>query len=172
MFETLCKYYPDRIIKVDNNKDISNTVYVVYILIFNGTTIVLGRGKKNRAKVILDSSSIVTKNHIKSMLIRIYTLFGEGQFERYIICCDNIEEAKSIEKNLHSKIGGNNCNLPEYLHNKLFEGIHSDSPTYLFLKLALRSSYSGISDLYKWRKDNLINDQVWSEISKKLNFKN
>lgn len=142
--------------------------YMVYILTFNEKAIVLGHGKKNRASVIFDDKDNITSNHFKALLVRLYHLFGNGQFERYIIKCKDKEEAKKVEKNLHNIFGGNTKNIPPEIEEKLFESIDKKSVTHLVLKMALMSSFDGLSDLYKWHNAGILNDVIWDEISQRL----
>lgn len=166
----LNQLYPNRVIATDNIEQIPNTGYMVYILIFNGKPIIVGHGKKNRSKVIFDDLNKITTSHLKAFFVRLYNVFGEGNFERYIIICENKTEANEIEKVLHKEIGGNNRSLPTEIREKLFDGIERNSITYLLLEIALRSSFDGISDLKKWKKDGIIPNNVWIEISNKLLF--
>ena len=78
------------------------------------------------------------------------------------------EEAKIIESNLHKQIGGNNRNIPNDIRQKLFDGIENDSISKLVLEIALRSSFDGLSDIRKWKADNILSNEVWNEISEKL----
>ena len=112
MIEILQQLYPNRIILPETIKEIPNTGYMVYILLFNGNPIVLGHGQRNRSKVIFDNEQQITSSHIKALFVRLYNLYGNGEFERFIITCKNKDEAKAIESNLHKQIGGNNRNLP------------------------------------------------------------
>ena len=168
MFNALSQIYPSRIIVPENINDLSSSGYMVYILLFNGSPIVLGHGKRNRAKVIFDSVGQITTGHIKALFVRLYNLFGTGVFERYIINCVSKEEAKLIERNLHAHIGGNNRNIPLEIRHSLFDGIEPNSTSYLVLEIALRSSFDGLSDIKKWYADGILSNEVWFIISKKL----
>ncbi|MEB3121208.1 MAG: hypothetical protein VKL41_08285 [Snowella sp.] len=134
----------------------------------NGIPIVLGQGKKNRSKVIFDNLNQTTSSHLKALFVRLYFLFGEGTFERYIIICDDKNEAKSIEKTLHQTIGGNHRNIPTEIRNQLFNNLDPNSITYLLLEIALRSSFDGLSDIRKWRNDGILSNEIWAEISARL----
>lgn len=160
--------FPNRVLTPENINQIPQEGYMVYILTFNETPIVLGHGRKNRAKIIFDNDNQITKSHLKAIFVRLYNLFGNGSFSRYIITCKSKEDAKEVEKYLHNTIGGDNRNVPIEIRNQLFENIQVNSTTYLILEIALRSSFDGLSDIRKWRKDGLINDIVWDEISSKL----
>lgn len=168
MIDRLQQLYPNRIISPLTINDIPNNGYMVYILVFNSNTIVLGHGQRNRAKVIFDNENQITSSHLKALFVRLYNLFGNGEFERYIINCQSKEEAKEIEKNLHAQIGGNNRNIPNEIRNQLFNGLEPNSVSYLVLEIALRSSFDGLSDIRKWRADGILSDVIWDEISQRL----
>ena len=87
-----------------------------------------------------------------------------------ILLCSDKKEAQEIEKELHNKVGGNNRNIPENVKTLLLKELNPNSTTYLLIQIALRSSYDGLSDLKKWRKDGLIDDETWSEITKRLHL--
>ena len=168
MLGRLQQLYPNRIISPVTINDIPNNGYMVYILLFNKNPIVLGHGQRNRAKVIFDNENQITSSHLKALFVRLYNLYGNGEFERYIINCQNKEEAKEIENNLHKHIGGNNRNIPNELRNELFNGLEPNSVSYLVLEIALRSSFDGLSDIRKWRADGILSDVIWTEISQRL----
>lgn len=168
MLEKLQQLYQDRVITPSTIYDIPQIGYMVYILTFNNVPIVLGHGKKNRAKVIFDNKSQITSSHLKAIFVRLYSLYGDGTFEKFIIKCDNKEDAKEIEKKLHNQFGGNNRSFPIEIRNKLFHNLDSNSLPYLILEIALRSSFDGLSDIRKWRADGILNDEIWTEISKRL----
>jgi hypothetical protein len=168
MLDRLQQFYPKRVLSPNGVNDIPNTGYMVYILTFNNSPIVLGHGEKNRAKVIFDNKTQITTSHLKALFVRLYNLFGNGEFKRYIIKCQNKEEAKRIENNLHKQIGGNNRNIPTEIRNQLFNGLDQNSVTYLVLEIALRSSFDGLSDIRKWRADGILSNEVWAEISQRL----
>lgn len=168
MEELLQNLYPKRVLIPIDINHIPKDGYMVYILAFNKGAIVLGHGQKNRAKVIFDNENQITTGHIKAIIVRLYNLYGNGIFNRYIIHCQSKKEAKEIESRLHNVIGGNTRNIPIEIRNILFKGIDQNSVTRLLLEIALRSSYDGLSDLKKWRADDLITDIIWAEISKKL----
>lgn len=172
MLKILQQLYPNRIISPDTKNDLSIDKYMVYILIFNNIPIVLGHGKKNRAKIIFDNENQITSSHLKSIFVRLYQLYAEGEFERFVIFCRDKDEAKEIEKVLHREIGGNNRNIPENIKNRLFNGLEDSSIVRLILEIALRSSFDGISDLKKWRADRILNDDIWNEISERLRLNN
>lgn len=168
MLEILQNLYPNRIISPININDIPKNGYMVYILVFNNNPIVLGHGQRNRAKIIFDNENQITSSHIKAIFVRLYNLYGNGEFERYIINSQNKEEAKLIESNLHNQIGGNNRNIPIEIRNELFDGLEPNSVSYLVLEIALRSSFDGLSDIRKWRADGILSDVIWNDISQRL----
>jgi hypothetical protein len=168
MLKTLQQLFPDRIISPETKNDLSRNNYMVYILTFNSNPIVVGHGKKNRAKIIFDSENQITTGHLKSIFVRLYNLYGEGYFERFIINCTDKEEAKEIEKKLHRQIGGNNRNIPENIKSQLLNGLENSSIVRLTLEIALCSSFDGISDLKKWRAEGILNDEIWNDISERL----
>lgn len=157
------------IIEIFDRSELIKEEYVVYILIENKDAIVVGIGKKNRAKVIFDDVQNSTNTHIKALKVRLFHLYkSESRFKRYIIRCTSRIEALEIEKLLHSNIGGNNLLIPNEIQEKLFSGLKEKSNSYLLLKLALNSSFSGLSDLKKWKSKNLITPEDWEIISSKL----
>jgi hypothetical protein len=168
MFETLNQLYPNRVNIPQNVNDIVNNIYYVYVLTYNDSPIVVGHGKKNRAKVIFDDSDTITQSHLKALLVRLYRIFGDRNFSQFVISCTSKEEAKIIEKNLHINIGGNRNEIDQNLLTILFDGINIDSRQYIYLKLALLSSFDGLSDLKKWRRNGVISDADWEVISNRL----
>jgi hypothetical protein len=168
MFETLNQLYPNRVNIPQNVNDIVNNIYYVYVLTYNDSPIVVGHGKKNRAKVIFDDSDTITQSHLKALLVRLYRIFGDRNFSQFVISCTSKEEAKIIEKNLHINIGGNRNEIDQNLLTRLFDGINIDSRQYIYLKLALLSSFDGLSDLKKWRRNGVISDADWEVISNRL----
>lgn len=170
MDNILLEQYNKRYDEVFCVNDIPKDQYVVYILTFNDKPIVLGHGKRNRAKVIFDDSNTTTI-HVKSLIVKLYLLYGVGEFKRYIIKCDNKNEASEIETKLHKNIGGNSLKIPTYIKDKLFNGLDKSDNIFKFLSIALLSSYDGISDLKKWKKEDIISDADWLEIIKRINLK-
>ena len=67
MIEKIESLYPNRVINPTNLSEIPNNIYLVYILFFNGNPVVLGHGKKNRAKVIFDNINQITTSHLKAL---------------------------------------------------------------------------------------------------------
>jgi len=160
--------YPSKLLVINSLTEIPSKEYLVYILFYENEPIVLGHGKKNRASVIFDSINKITSSHIKALFVRLYVLFGSGSLKRYIIICNDKNEAKNIERELHKLIGGNNRHIPEFIFSNLFSGINEDSIESLILKIALNSSFSGIDDLKKWKREGILSEEVWSIISRKL----
>jgi len=144
--------------------EIPADVYLVYILMFNQNPIVVGHGKKNRAKIIFDSKETIT-SHIKALVTRLHIIFGgkDAVFERCIIRCKSKEESKQIEAQVHDKCGGNTLVLPA--------AIKTRGPTWMALQMAVCSSFDGIADLKKWRRAKILDDETWRQISKKLMIK-
>jgi hypothetical protein len=165
--DTLNHHYPGRVSSPADLGSIPSDGFMVYILSHKGTAIVLGHGKKNRASVIFDNLNRKTPAHIKSLLVRVNVLFYGDDLERYIIACRDKAEAREIEKRLHPEIGGNSCEIPEPLMEFLVADLN-DNFALLFLKLAICSSFDGLSDLKKWRHKKLIPDSTWGVLSHKL----
>ena len=153
---------------------------LVYILTANEVPIVLGQGKKNRAKIIFDEiGSKPTKSHFKSMFLRMYQLhyFSDSIiYKRYLIKCKDQQHAKEIEHKLHTIFGGAgkfekkvNNQLSQQEKDILDEFTDGcDEKVKLLIKLAYYSSYSGLADLEKWKKESLIEETDWKKIVEKL----
>lgn len=149
--------------------DIPNGRYMVYILLHNDQAVVVGLGKRNRARVILDTLDAgPTTGHIKAMKVRITQICAHANdtFCRYIILCDNREQAASIEQALHRQMGGNVAQIEPALMQQVLAGVMPTSA--LFLQMAAISAFDGISDLRRWRSAGLIHDAEWHEISARL----
>ena len=146
-------------------KDIPNSIYMVYIFVWNNIALVVGMGKKNRARVILDPYIA----HYKATLIRLYLKYEQnGIFERYVIPCSTKKEALIIEKDLHNTIGGEGIILTD----KIKKNITSDDNIQnMISNMALCSSYDATTDLLKWRKNKLIEDDIWNNIKNILDIK-
>jgi hypothetical protein len=168
IYEKLQELYPGKIFSPQNVQEIPKDIYIVYILSFNDLSIVVGHGKKRRAQVIFDDEFQITKCHIKAFIVRLYKLYGNGEFGKYIIICRDKEEAKIIEKNLHDAIRGNKIDVPSEIRKQLFANLDPNSIVSMILEIALQSSFDGLSDLRKWRGKGLLSDEVWSEISQRL----
>jgi len=171
-FEKLQKAYPKSVRVLKKASEIPTDTELVYILTYNDSAIVVGRGKKNRAVVIFDDLENVTV-HVKALKVRLCHLFRQEAdiFERYIVICQNEAESKDIEKRLHKEIGGNTLSFDKRLIGRLFEGIDKGSPEWIVLKIALCSSYDGISDLKKWKREGIVDAQLWEAIKEKLKIK-
>lgn len=168
--EVLDKKYPHMVITPITASDIPRGKYMVYILTIDDKPFVVGHGKHNRAKVIFDDSTQITSGHIKALFVRIYHLFGDGQFQRYIIPCNSKNIAQQIEADLHDTIGGNNRDLPVAIRDALFHAISPGSPSEMVLRMALCSSFDGISDIKLWRREGILADDIWETISEKLHL--
>jgi len=171
--EELEKLYPNRISQPKSVCEIPlPPKYLVYILANEGCPIVVGHGRKGRAKVIFDSESDITFSHIKSTIVRLYILFrGDSKFSRFLIQCDSKTDAKNIETNIQKKFGGNTLNVPDDIQNRLFQGLEEHTPNWMVLKMALCSSFGGLSDLKKWRRSGILDDEVWKDVQERLKLK-
>ncbi len=170
MIEQLNRLYPGKVVEIRQKKEIPADVYMVYILGFNNSAIVVGRGKRNRAAVITDDINHITTGHVKALAVRAYVLYGAGLFSRFIIQCESKAEASNIERHLHMQIGGNTLTIPIEIRENLFKGVDPDSTAYLALQIALLSYYDGLSDLKKWRDNSLLKDEDWNVICRVLNL--
>lgn len=171
MKNLLNKKYPGRIVCPSSSSKIPQNQYVAYIFVCNNQAVVVGHGKRNRAKVIFDSINpkAVTKAHIKALFVRLYHLYEASPvFERYIIPCSSKQEAQKIENELHSIIGGNSRTVPHDIEGKLFSGLHPSDRVFLLIKIMFLSSYSGIYDLENWYKRGLISDVEHAEINRRF----
>jgi hypothetical protein len=169
---TLSKLYPDRWLAPASVEDIHHKDYMVYILERDGEAIVVGHGRKNRAKVIFDDLQKTTNGHIKAIFVRLHHLYAikNTKFLRYIITCNSKKEAQEVEANLHAVIKGNHRKLPSDIEDHIFEGLPSDGVAKMLLKIALASSFDGLLDLKVWRRKGIINDDLWQIIGKKGKF--
>ena len=167
----LSKHYPDRWLEPASIDDLHDKDYMVYILERNGEAIVVGHGRKNRAKVIFDDLQRTTNGHIKAIFVRLYHLYADKhtQFFRYVVTCSSKKDAQEVEAHLHTIIKGNYRKLPSDIEGAIFEGLPSDGVEKMLLKIALASSFDGLSDLKMWRRKGIIDDDTWNIISIKLN---
>jgi len=170
--ETLEQHYPGRVLSPKSLAEIPAKDYLVYVLEHNGRAIVVGHGKKNRARVILDSEEAITPSHLKAIFVRLHHLFPDPQggtrFAPYLVTCKNKEEAKAVEKALHALIHGNDRELPDHINRALFAGIPERSIPWMLLKMALASSYDGLGDLRRWRIEGIIDDDSWKIVGDRL----
>jgi len=166
LLEQLEKFVPDRVERPENMSDLESGIFYVYILSVDDVPIVVGHGKRNRARVIFDTVTSVTPNHIKAMTVRLHLLFGRdgAAFERYVIRCDSKREAAEIEAAIHGTLGGNKLDVPEALLDRLFRGLDDHPMSQMVLKMALCSSFDGLADLRRWRKKGILEDTVWEPI--------
>ena len=169
-YNILNQHFPGRVIIPQVLANIPAQGYMVYVLSCDDRAIVVGHGKKNRARIILDSATLITLNHVKAIFVRLHHLFPKkgSKFDRYLITCASKEEAKAVERQLHTLIGGNSRGLPARIRRQLFAGITRHSMPWLFLKLALLSSFDGLADLRGWHRARIIDAKTWRVISKKL----
>lgn len=165
----LDQHYPGEIVVPQSVAAIPNNRYFVYILALNDTAIVVGHGRKDRARVIFDGLGQTTV-HFKAILVRLHHLYAPpgATFTRYLIKCANKVEATQRERALHALIGGNVPQVPEEIDDKLFDGVDAGSLPWVLLKVAQASSYDGLSDLRKWRGLGIIDDQSWAVITARL----
>jgi len=159
--------------EIYSEKEIPKKKYVVYSLEVDNSYIVLGHGKKNRAKVIFDNINTITYSHLKSFKVRLYHLFkpeNAHEYVRKIIVCKDKEEAKEIEKELHGKYNGGNSNelLKEFGTDLINQADCRSEQVELLLKIALNSSNSGLNDLKKWYKKKIIDDKKNWDIIKHI----
>jgi hypothetical protein len=164
----LLNNYAEQLIEITNPNQIPVNQYMVYIFGMNDVAVVVGHGKKNRAKVICDDRDHLTPNHIKSLYVRCCVLYGQGRFDKIIIPCANKASALELEHEVQDLIGGNILQLPQQVEACLFEGIEAGSMTDLVLRMAMASSYSAIADLLKWARLGLLAPSVKEVLSQKL----
>jgi hypothetical protein len=166
---TLNQHYPGEVIVPQNVAGIPSNQYFVYILALNDAAIVVGHGRRNRARVIFDGLGQTTV-HFKAILVRLHHLYAPpgAIFTRYLIKCASKVEATQREHALHALIGGNVPQVPEEMDDKLFDGVDVGSLPWVLLKVAQASSYDGLSDLNKWRNLGIIDDPSWATIRGKL----
>ena len=173
--ENLESAFPDQVMAPSSRADIpKNKAYMVYVLVHNHHAIVAGHGQFNRAQVIFDDKSHMTKNHIKAIYVRLYHLYGQpaDRFERYVVIFPNKTEAKAAESRMHGIIGGNKLSLPASINEKLLKELDPEGRPMLFLKIALASAFDGFSDLRRWNKLGLITPSEASIIAGKLGVAN
>ena len=154
--------------------DIPRDLYLVYVLTVNTEPIVVGSGMRNRARVIFDSEDSVTRDHIKALIVRLYVLFSapDAVFQRFLIRCKDRQQAREFEKDIQRRFGGNNLRLPQRIYDNLFYGLAEDSLARMALRMALCSAFDGIRDIRKWRRDGILDNDVWREIELRLRLPN
>ena len=172
LYNALPHLNQDRIVKPRNITDIPAEGYMVYILFHYLIPIVLGHGKKDRAKVIFDDETRITRNHIKAIFVRLYHLYGNGSFNRFIIPCQSKEEAKEIERMLHQEIGGNSRYLPDEIMYQLFQGIDESSVEFILMQIMLNSSFDGFSDFRKWKSKGILTEKISNVIEERFSLNN
>ena len=168
--QRLAKQYPDRLTQTHSASDILPNTYYDYILTVDEQPVIVGHGKKNRAKVIFDSLSSTTRNHIKALILRLHHIYAPENvaYNRWLLRCDSKEEARQIEVTIHNEFGGNKITLPSAIEEKLFKDLPEESLAKMVIKMALCSSFDGLTDLYRWRQKGILDDAVWEEISRRL----
>jgi hypothetical protein len=144
--------------------------YMVYILAISNEVVVIGHGKKNRAKVIFDSLEYSTPTHVKALKVRLYNLYSKFGTKRTkaLIVCESKQEAYQIEKRLQSEFHGNSLQIASEIAAKLESDERLIHSSLAFIKLALCSYYDGLSDLKRWKKRGLIDEKSWNLITKIL----
>jgi len=159
--------YPGRINEPRSVQDIPSNVFLVYVLVCDGVPIVLGHGRRNRARVIFDDADRISPGHIKAIVVRAYQLFGGASFERYLIECADKEDARATEKFLHGKFRGNTRALPGTIESKIFQGLEG-TVAEIILRIAFLSSFDGLADLRLWRQKGILDDNTWKIVANKL----
>lgn len=162
--------YSGRVEQLIQASELQSSIYYVYVLTIDEKPIVLGHGKRNRARVIFDSRTSITPNHLKAITVRLYLLFAHDNatFGRYVIPCNSKDEAAEIEADLHQNFGGNSRKLPESIEEKLLTGLDEHPFSQMVLRMALCSSFDAIADLTRWRAQGILDDSVWLPIKGKL----
>ncbi len=86
-FDQLEVRYPGRVERPTEASDIRSDFFYVYILTIGEQPIIVGHGKRNRARVIFDSETSTTPNHIKALTVRLHLLFANAGsvYGRYLI---------------------------------------------------------------------------------------
>lgn len=166
----LDSFYKGRTVFPLNPRDIPTDCYLVYVFAIRNEVVVIGHGKKNRAKVIFDSLEYSTPAHIKALKIRLYNLYSKSGAKRTraLIRCESKQEACQIEKKLQSEFGGNSLQIPSEIAEKLEGDKRLNRFPLAYIKLALCSYYDGLSDLKRWKKRGLIDEKTWNLITKIL----
>jgi hypothetical protein len=148
--------------------------HLVYILAKNDAARAIVAGKQSpanpsRSRVIFDDIHRTT-THFKAMLVRLNHLFNppDTVYSRFIITCDNAEEAKVTEKTVHKHFNGDDPSIPPAFREAVLRGFPSYSVPWTTLCFAMSSAYDGISDLQKWRRLKLIDDLDWRLVSDRL----
>lgn len=159
IIQILNEHFPGDVTAPLNLAAIPRGVYMVYILALNETAIVVGHGRRDRARVIFDGLGQTTA-HFKAFLVRSYHLHAPAgaNFQRYLVSCAGKQEASVRERQIHALIGGNNPQIPLELSQALFQGLVVGSVPWVLLKAAQVSGYDGLSDLRKWRNLGIIDD--------------
>lgn len=147
-------------------KKIPNHKYLVYALKAGEDYIVLGHGRKNRAKVIYDNINNITYSHLKSFKVRLYILFRSHlKYSSEIIICEDKKTAWELEKLLHKEYTKSNTNdLITEFKSDLEPSWKEHRDVELLLKIALNSSNSGLNDIKKWHRKKIIRERDYKII--------
>ena len=130
---------------------------------------IVGHGSKGRAQVVFDDEHWITEAHKKSFHARIYHLYGRSrELLRFVVPCSDKAVARALELKVQGKIGGNQNALHPEVERELYRGLAPDSDARRLLRMAHLSAFSAIRDLYLWRREGLILDPEWEEISERL----
>lgn len=166
----LQQLFPGRVLAPRTPEEIPRNVSLVYILCSNDQPIVVGTGKFNRARVIFDDASRITRGHLKSLFVRLRHLYdrGEVDYQRFVIPFDSMTKARGAEKQLHQKIGGNHRRIDPGLQTELLRGLAHDTIPWLLLNQAIHSAFDGQDDLIRWWKKGLIHEHDWAVVKDRL----
>ena len=156
--------------------------WYLYVFACDDKAIVVGHGQKNRASVIFDSETQIT-THIKSLLVRLHCKYkSKNDLRRYLFEYRDKKTAEVHERELQILIGGT-INTKAIFEDSVFrekifnreivplgkrEEADVNQIADIVLRMAAYSSFSAIDELEKWRRNNLLADNVWEEIEKRL----
>jgi hypothetical protein len=164
---TALHFLLDRIRTYDSWNSLPREQYMVYALAINSQCVVCGHGQRNRARIVFDNADTATEGHLKSMVVRVCYRYSEAlNIERLFIECANKEEAKEIERLLQTHLGGNANTIPNDLRQRMIKDLQ-EVPK-MVLEMASHSAFSGLRDLKKWRKEGILNDDVWQVVEDRL----
>ena len=166
--------FPGRVVVPQGIKDIPPKTHLIYLLAKNDTAPAIVAGKRSpgnaaRAEVIFDDLTRVT-THFKAMLVRSHHLCNPvgTSYSRYLVLCDNAQQAKETEKCVHRNFNGNKPKMPLPFRTHILDGLAPNGLPWTLLSCAMASANDGLSDLWRWNKLNLINHADWQEISDRL----
>jgi hypothetical protein len=158
---------PLKLVERRDVRDIPRRLPLVYILLYGDKPLVVGEGKYERARVIFDRGPThVTWHHIKSFLVRLYTLYGTERFTQYTITCQSKGDAQKVEDALHAEVGGNENKIPAEFMDRLCRGLPVELGK--LLEAASLSAYSGLRDLRVWRDHGIIDACGWVVLCDRL----